>query len=70
MRPGFIGAFTPAITSEVTPPPSSAELQESFEYAGGWSGTIADPNYYLTYVINPTASLDESFEAAGNWPGT
>lgn len=70
MRPGFVLGFTPSITTEAAPAPPPPSIDESYEYAGGWPGTIADPSYYLTYVINPTAAIDESYEAAGGWPGT
>lgn len=71
MRPGFIGSFPENQSGASTPPaPVPPTLTEAFEYAGSWPGTIPNVNYYLTYVINPTASLTETFEASGGWPGT
>ena len=70
MRPGFVLGFTPSTINPNYSPPPPPNIDESYEAAGGWPGTIADPDYYLTYVINPTASIDESYEADGGWPGT
>jgi len=42
-------------------------LIDSFEYADGWPGTVADINYYLTYTFTATNTEDESFEIVDGW---
>lgn len=70
MRPGFINSFQPARDPQ---PTFSGTPLESFEYAGSWPGTLADPDYPATFIGFATPSDTtplESFEAAGGWPGT
>jgi hypothetical protein len=75
MRPGFINSFRP---SRQYVDPFSVGTRtplESFEYAGNWPGTIADPvNYPPTFTGFSTPSNEtplESFErsAAATPPG-
>jgi len=50
--------------------PTNSSL-EGFEFAGGWSGTIANPEYPDTFdFASPTNSSFDSFEFADGWSGT
>jgi hypothetical protein len=52
---------------EPAPAPTTIILSESFEFTEGWSGTITDTNYYLTYSFNATNSQQDSFETSEGW---
>ena len=71
MRPGFINSFQPARDPVVQQFPSTP--LESYEYAGGWPGTIDNTGYVATFTGFDTPSAEtplESYEYAGGWPGT
>lgn len=61
------GSPISASSFEPDPPIVPADLDESFEFAGGWPGTVANTNPNPTFT---TASLDDGFENADGWPGT
>lgn len=48
----------------VAPPPPVIGVEESFEYAAGWPGTI-NTNFELS---TPSALVEEDFETSQGWP--
>jgi hypothetical protein len=52
---------------EPAPAPTTFTFVESFEFAEGWSGTIANLNYYLSYSFNAANSQQDSFETSEGW---
>lgn len=65
--------FFSLLDAAFMPQVSIVTMEEKFEFAEGWPGTIADPLYpdsYTGFTTTPTATELESFEFAEDWPGT
>jgi len=55
-----------APSSAAAPSPDGPDIDESYELAGLWPGTVPLPSP----VWGGAADIDESYELAGLWPGT